>query len=109
VLRLDATGKELSSFPVNLGMRLFGGRLQMLPTGRVLVPHNGENKVVEYDANGKKVWEVPVEQPIAAWRLPNGNTLVTSMGQNRAIEFDRGGHEVWQYRSSTRVTRAFRR
>jgi hypothetical protein len=111
VLRLDPTGKELSSFPVNLGMRLFGGRLQMLPTGRVLVPHNGEGKVVEYDAQGKKVWEVAVEQPIAAWRLANGHTLVTSMVPNnyRAIEFDRAGHEVWQYRSNTRVTRAFRR
>jgi outer membrane protein assembly factor BamB len=109
VVRLDARGKELSSFPLSLGVRLFGGRIQMLPTGRVLVPQNGDNKVVEYDAQGKKVWEVPVEQPIAAWRLANGHTLVTSMAQNRAIEFDRVGHEVWQYRATTRVTRAFRR
>jgi HEAT repeat protein len=109
IVRLDRTGKEISSFPVELATRLFGGRLHVLPTGRVLVPHNAENKVVEYDPQGKAVWEVHVEQPIAAWRLPNGNTLVTSMSQNRAIEFDRAGHEVWQYRASTRVTRAFRR
>jgi hypothetical protein len=109
VVRLDATGKELHSFPVNLSMRLFGGRIHMLPTGRVLVPHNGENKVVEYDSQGKAVWEVAIDQPIAAMRLPNGNTLVTSMSQNRAVEFDRSGAEVWQYRSNTRVTRAMRR
>jgi hypothetical protein len=110
VIRLDASGKELSSFPVQLAMRLFGGRLHMLRNGRVLVPHNAENKVVEYDPQGKVLWQVAVEEPIAAWRLPNGHTLVTSMSERRAIEFDRAGHEVWTYRSTTsRVTRAFRR
>jgi hypothetical protein len=109
VVRLDAAGKKLGSFPVNLGMRLFGGRIQMQRNGRVLLPHNAENKVVEYDAQGKEVWQVTVEEPIAAWRLPNGNTLVTSMSQRRAVEFDRSGHQVWEYRADTRVTRAFRR
>ena len=106
---LDTTGKELHSFTVNLGTRLFGGRLHMLPNGRVLVPHNAENKVVEYDINGKAVWQVEIEQPVAATRLPNGNTLVTTMTQNRAVEFDRSGREVWEYKTDTRVTRALRR
>jgi HEAT repeat protein len=109
VVRLDSKGKELKRFGVPLGTRLFGGRIHMLPNGRVLVPHNAENKVVEYDANGKEVWHVDIEQPVAATRLPNGNTLVTTMLQNRAVEFDRNGREVWQYRSNTRVTRAVRR
>jgi hypothetical protein len=116
IVRLDSTGKEISSFPVpELSMRLYGGRLHVLPTGRVLVPHNAEHKVVEYDAQGKAVWQVAIDQPIAAVRLPNGNTLVTSMSQNRAIEFDRSGKEVWQFRNPVPgarppgVTRAFRR
>jgi hypothetical protein len=109
VVRLDAKGKELKSFVVPLGTRLFGGRIHMLPGGRVLIPHNAENKVVEYDPDGKVVWQVEIEQPVAATRLPNGNTLVTTMTQNRAVEFDRNGQEVWQYRSNTRVTRAVRR
>jgi outer membrane protein assembly factor BamB len=109
VVRLDAHRKEVKTFPVNLANRLFGGRIHMLPNGRVLVPHNLENKVVEYDASGKAVWEVSIEQPIAAMRLPNGNTLVTTMTQNRAVEFNRSGTEVWQFRSDTRVTRALRR
>lgn len=109
VVRLDSTGKELKSFPVSLGTKLFGGRIHMQPNGRVLVPHNAENKVVEYDVNGKQIWEVAIDQPIAATRLPNGNTLVTSMSQNRAVEFDRNGTQVWEYRASTRVTRAVRR
>jgi HEAT repeat protein len=111
VVRLDATGKkELSSFRVEIGKPLFGGRIDVLPSGRVLVPHHLENKVVEYDSAGKVVWQVKVEQPITAVRLPNGNTLVTSMSQNRAVEFDRTGKEVWQYqRNDSRVTRAVRR
>lgn len=110
ILRLDAAGKELSGFQVSLGTRLYGGRIHMLPDGRVLVPHNSENKVVEYDSKGKQVWEVNVEQPVAATRLPNGNTLVTTMlPQRGAVEFDPQGQEIWSYRSTTRVTRAVRR
>lgn len=109
VVRINEMGKEVHSFNVNLNMLLFGGRLHALPNGRVLVPHNGENKVIEYDANGKMVWEVKVEQPVIATRLPNGNTLVTTFTQNRAVEFNRDGQEVWQYQSDTRVTRAVRR
>jgi HEAT repeat protein len=113
VVRMDATGKELGAFQINdLSMRLFGGRIQGLPNGRVLIPHHAENKVVEYDSDGKIVWQVKVDQPITATRLPNGNTLVTSMNRFCAVEFDREGKEVWQYRSGSRdvrVTRALRR
>jgi outer membrane protein assembly factor BamB len=110
VTRLDKHGKEMSSFQVDLGTRLFGGRIYMTPNGRVLVPHNAENKVVEYDSTGKVIWQVQVEQPIAATRLPNGNTLVTSMTLNKAMEFDPSGAEIWSYGvNNTRVTRAVRR
>ena len=110
VSRLDASGKELHSFAVSLGTRLFGGRIHMLPSGRVLVPHHSEDKVVEYDGQGKVVWEVAVERPVSATRLANGNTLVTSINPSiGAVEFDRAGNEVWHYRTNTRVTRAIRR
>ena len=110
VVRFDTTGKELHSYNISLGTRLFGGRIHMHANGRVLIPHNGESKVVEYDARGKAVWEVAIDSPVAAVRLPNGNTLVTTMLHTRgAVEFDRNGHEVWSYRSTTRVTRALRR
>jgi HEAT repeat protein len=110
VVRLDAKGKELNSFRVEIGKPLFGGRIAVLPSGRVLIPHHLENKVVEYDSKGKVVWQVKVDQPIVATRLPNGNTLVTSMSQSRVVEFDRNGNEVWQYkRDDSRVTRAVRR
>jgi hypothetical protein len=67
------------------------------------------NQVAEYDTNGKAVWQVSFNQPIAAVRLANGDTLVTSYNEPRAVELDRTGKEVWEYKSNTRVTRAFRR
>jgi hypothetical protein len=105
--RFDASGKELHRFPVQVGT--FGGRVEVLPNGNTLVPEKDLNRVVEYDSHGKIVWQIEVEQPIVASRLPSGNTLVTSMSQLRAIELDRSGKQVWDYRSTTRVTRAWRR
>jgi hypothetical protein len=112
IVRYDSRGTQLHSFPIQIGTRLFGGRIHVLPNGRVLVPHNAEGKVVEYDSRGKAVWEVPFEQPIAATRLPNGNTLITSMNPwVGAVEVDRNGAHLWtfQHASNTRVTRAIRR
>jgi hypothetical protein len=113
VVRYDVTGnemKELSGFTVQIAMKLFGGRIHMLPSGRVLVPHNAEDKVVEYDLRGKAVWEVQADKPVAAVRLPNGHTLITSMNPSTgAVEVDRAGREVWAYRGTTRITRALKR
>jgi hypothetical protein len=112
LVRMDSTGKELSTFHISLGHPLLGGRIQVLPNGNVLIPHFQENKVSEYNGP-REVWKVRVDQPIVATRLANGNTLVTSMGRDgrdRAVEFDvKGTAEVWQYRPGTRVTRAVRR
>jgi HEAT repeat protein len=107
-VRLDPAGKELKSFAVEL--HSFGGRVEVLANGHVIVPEMHNNRVLEHDADGKVVWEMATEQPIAAVRLPNGNTLVTSMSKDRgAVELDPAGKEVWSYRAGTRVTRALRR
>jgi hypothetical protein len=106
-VRLDTAGKEVQSMPVNV--QTSGGRIDVLPGGHVLVPELRNNRVVEYDTEGKVVWQVPFNQPIAAVRLANGNTLVTSYNLPRAVELDRTGKEVWEYKTDTRVTRAFRR
>jgi len=105
---IDKNGKEIRSFGVDV--RTSGGRIQVLPNGHVIVPENGNNRVVEHDTRGQIVWEVAVEQPIAATRLANGHTLVTSMNPLvGAVELDRAGKQIWQYKSETRVTRAYRR
>lgn len=109
-VRLTPSGrdfKEVKSWGVQV--RTSGGRIDVLPNGHVLIPEMDNNRVVEYDADGQSVWEVAIDQPIAAVRLANGNTIVTLMRQNRAVELDRAGKEVWQFKAETRVTRAFRR
>jgi hypothetical protein len=107
-VRLDATGKELLSF--NVEVRTAGGKIDVLPNGNVLVPEKQRDRVAEYDPTGKVVWEATgISEPIAAVHLPNGNILVTTLHQNRAVEINRNGKEVWEYRSNTCVNRAFRR
>jgi HEAT repeat protein len=106
-VRLDPAGKERQSFPVDI--QTYGGRIEVLPNGRVLVPQYGNNKVVEQDGQGKVVWEAEFAMPIIATRLPNGHTLITSFNQQRAVEIDPNGKEVWEYKTETRVTRAWRR
>jgi HEAT repeat protein len=115
VVVLDEKKEVKNKFNVGLGKLLFGGRLYMTPTGRVLIPKNNEDKVVEYDLDGNVVWELEVKQPVSAVRLPNGNTLVTTMElPGKAREFNRNGVEVWSYQvpkevGVTKLTRALRR
>jgi hypothetical protein len=106
-VRLDSSGKELVRFRVNV--HTSGGRLDVQPDGHVLIPEMYEHRVVEYDAQGKSVRVIPINEPIAATRLANGNTLITSMREQRAVEFDLVGKMVWEYKATTRVTRAYRR
>jgi hypothetical protein len=106
-VRMTAGGRELASFPVQA--HTFGGRLDVLPNGHVMVPEKDENRVIEYDVKGDISWQAAVEQPIAAVRLDNGNTLVTLMQGNAAQELDRAGKPGWQYHANVRINRAFRR
>jgi hypothetical protein len=106
-LRLDTAGKELRSFPVYV--QTSGGRIDILSGGRILVPEKAHNRVVEYSAEGRIVWQITFEEPVAAVRLPNGNTLVTAFRDDKVVELDRNGREVHVIKAGKRVTRAFRR
>lgn len=106
-VRLDPSGKELTRFPVDV--RTSGGRVEMLPNGHVLIPLMDENRVVEFDANGRPVWQATFLQPVAAVRAPNGQTVVTSMQSTKAAALDEKGKEVWEFNAGARVTRAWRR
>lgn len=107
VIRLDASGKEGKTFSVGQAP----WSVELLPNGRVLVPLPNQNKVVEYDADGKIVWEAAVQYPYSASRLPNGNTLVASYNTMRVMELNRSGRVVWEYKTSNndRPYRARRR
>jgi HEAT repeat protein len=105
--RLDAAGKELKSFPV--GPVHSYAAIDVLPSGRVLVPQYNNNKVVEYDTEGKAVWEGTVQQPTAPVRLPNGHTLVACRDAQRVVELDRSGKQIWEYKATTYPWRVRRR
>jgi hypothetical protein len=92
-MRLDKDGKELKSFPVGQVLAV-GGNVEVLPNGHVLVPLYTQSKVVEYDAEGKQVWEAAVQLPSSVVRLPNGNILATSRNGRAIVELDRTGKEV---------------
>jgi HEAT repeat protein len=96
-LVLDPSGQEIRRFALP-GENNFNC-LEVLSTGRILVARQFENKVAEYDLEGKAVWEVSVPQPTHAFRLPNGNTLVSVQAPGRVLELDRTGKAVGEYPS----------
>jgi hypothetical protein len=92
--RMEAkTQKVLKSFQVGQIPVLFGS-IDVLPGGGVVIPDFQQNRVVEYDADGKQVASFAVQWPNSVLRLPNGNTLVASQNSRRVIEFSRTGQEV---------------
>lgn len=105
-VRMDAAGKELKTFAIG-GVAL--GNLEVLPNGRLLVSQYNTNKVVEYDLDGKMIWEATVTQPLASCRLANGNTLVSSYGNFQLLEIDRSGKVVWDFKPGGRPGRVRRR
>jgi len=104
--RIDRFGRPVRSFPVEVDTS--GGRLDVTPSGNVLIPEMNNNRVAEYDRQGRLVRQIRVAQPIACTALPNGHVIVTLMNENRAVELNRAGKQVWEYRRETRVTRAVR-
>src|SRR5439155_19556512 len=62
-VRMDRNGKELTRFPVNQSSM---GGFNILPNGHLLVPQYAIGKVVEFDADGKVVWETPAQFPVSA-------------------------------------------
>jgi hypothetical protein len=109
-IRYDRTGKELKSFKVAGPVLYLGSNIDLLPGGHVLIPIYSANKIVEYDADGKEVWEAKVNLPGSVMRLPNGNTLVSSRTGTTVSEIDRTGKEVWTHRiDNGRPMRARRR
>jgi HEAT repeat protein len=104
---LDAAGRELKSVRLQ-GVSSPGN--EVLPNGGVLVPLSWQNKVTEYDDEGKVVWESSLPQPLSACRLPNGHTLVsTQQSPAKIVELDRTGKQVGEMTVPPFVQRATRR
>ncbi len=65
--------------------------------GRTLVAFYSQNRVVEYDADKKVVWQLDnIQQPWGADGLPNGHRLIASYNGQFVAEYDENGKEVWK-------------
>jgi HEAT repeat protein len=109
VQRLDTAGKELKSFRVP---NVWSMGNDILPNGNVLIAVQAPmNKVVEYDPDGKVVWECgAVMNPIATTRSPNGNTLIVSQQwPNKLVEVDKAGKQVFDLTLPGQTMRVRRR
>lgn len=104
LIEVDSGGKivnELRLLPEGQdGGHAYMRNARKLPNGNYLVTHYGDQKVVEYNPQGKVVMTIPAPGgPHSAIRLPNGNTLI-SCGDMvkegaRMIEVDKAGRTVW--------------
>jgi HEAT repeat protein len=105
---LDASGRETSSFPTG-SEHVIGVAIDVLPNKRVLVPCYGEDRVAEYDATGRLLWQATAVGAASAERLGDGHTLVGSTMQPHVVELDRTGRVVWQYLPDRLLNQATRR
>ena len=70
--------------------------IRMTTAGTFLIA-NMSGKVVEYDGNGKEIWQVTAPAAWAAVRLKNGNTLISGDGKGFAREVNPKGETVWEF------------
>jgi HEAT repeat protein len=92
VIRMDTSAKEIKSFGVQM---VWQTGVNILPNGHVIIPATWMNRVIEYDAEGKSVWEITAMQPQSATRLRNGNALISpQVWPAKVIETDPSGKQV---------------
>jgi HEAT repeat protein len=96
-IRLDRTGKQVKTVNLNWWNFSINGA-DILSGDRVVVCVGNLNKVVEYDGEGKQVWECPVMYPLIPHRLSNGHTLVASNSNTTITEIDRLGKIVKEWK-----------
>ncbi|HEY7311181.1 MAG TPA: HEAT repeat domain-containing protein [Gemmataceae bacterium] len=108
-VQVDTKGKQLKSFDTGFVPTDIGG-IDLSPSGRILYsPQQNSNKVMEYDAAGKKTLELPAPQAATATGMSNGHILVASYQSHRIFELDRAGKVVWEHKNAGHAYRARRR
>ncbi len=106
--RMDARGHEISGFRITNGLAHLGNDL--LPGGGALIPISWQNKITEYDREGKVVKQHTFTTPVSAQRLRTGGMLlVNQQWPPRLVELDRSGQIVRETNLATNALRAIRR
>ncbi len=89
----------------NQGRQIEIHAFERLPNGNTMVVESGSSRILELDASGKVVVEIPlqVSKPNAhrdtrlVRKLQSGNYLVCHEGDGRVCEYDPSGNIVWEY------------
>ncbi|NYF79014.1 YncE family protein [Granulicella arctica] len=70
-------------------------RVRITGAGTILAAHMDNDRVTEYNMDGKTIWSVDIPSPWSAVRLKSGNTLI---GSNYGFvrEIDPKGSTVWK-------------
>jgi HEAT repeat protein len=89
-VRLNREGKEVKTVQMNWWNFGLNGA-EILPGDHVVASISNFNKVIEYDGDGKQVWECAVMGPAVPYRLANGHTLVPCNNMMMMVEIDRKG------------------
>lgn len=71
-------------------------RVRLTKDNTFLAAHLDDEKVVEYNQNGKAIWSFATKGPWSAVRLKNGNTLITSY-HHTVLEVNPAGKVVWEF------------
>ena len=99
-VRLDRTGKQIKTLNLNWWNFSINGA-EVLSGDRVVVSVGNFNKVMEYNGEGKLVWECPVTYPSVPFRLSNGHTILSSSSNTVITEIDRKGKIVKEWKGFT--------
>jgi HEAT repeat protein len=97
-VRLDASGKEVKNIHLPVAGTNGLSTAEVLPGDRMIVSMLYQNKVAEYDADGKSTWEATVTLPGYATRLPNGHTLVVTGNATGVAELNRSGKVIAEWK-----------
>ncbi|HEY3390931.1 MAG TPA: PQQ-binding-like beta-propeller repeat protein [Prolixibacteraceae bacterium] len=71
--------------------------VRMTKNKTIMVGLFAEQKVVEFDLDGKEVWSVNAPSAWSAIRLHNGNTLISGDGKGYTREVNQKGETVWEF------------
>jgi HEAT repeat protein len=106
---MDATGRQLKQFAAGHNAQNCLGCIDVTSNGHIIVAQQQQNKVVEFDADGKQVAAVDAPNIMSATGLPNGHFLIAAQNAQRVFEVDKSGKVVWEFAGAGQVVRARRR
>ncbi len=92
---LSPTGNIIRTARVQLQIGNTLGGVDFHPNGNIVVTQT--NKIAEYNAKGKIIWEAKVSNPYPLSYTPKGNILVASRNGSHFLELTKAGRQVWNF------------